>query len=165
MQTSTTVLIGVGAYAGIMLIEKFAAKNAGLQAALAWSGTYGIINVGSGYGWGEGAERISELPQVKANVDVDPLSNGCPNYQRVDLELGGLPFIDGQFDVAFASHVLEHIRNWQTCLNECQRVANHVVVVLPNPLWITTYFNRLHVNQFTFSDMAAMKSDKVEVYC
>jgi len=71
----------------------------------------------------------------------------------VNLEEAPLPFTEKQFDVAFASHVLEHLKNWEQALSEWTRIANHTVVVLPNPLSIGGWVYSEHKQHFGFGDI------------
>jgi ubiquinone/menaquinone biosynthesis C-methylase UbiE len=99
------------------------------------------------------------------NLDVN-VADDCPKCELVNLEETPLPFSDKQFDVALASHTLEHLANWQQALTEWSRIAEHVVIVLPNPLSINSYFNPLHKQHFSLGDMTYIRAhwSNVEVF-
>ena len=157
-------LLILGLYGGALVTNYYAKRDKGLSRALELSGDKGIVNIGSGCDWSGSAMAICDLPQVVANVDVS-IADTCPKCTEVNLDqMVVLPYYEGQFDVAFASHVLEHLDNWQDVLSECERVADHVIIVLPHPFSINSYFNHLHKQHFGFQDMDKMKSYKTEVY-
>lgn len=111
----------------------------------------GIINLGSGMRRTPTAWAIAHSPEIVANVDIT--QNGTPRYVQWDLEQR-LPFPDKSFDVAFGSHVLEHLENWQDALCEMFRVADNVVLVLPHPLSPAGLLHPGHRQHFTANDMA-----------
>ena len=53
-------------------------------------------------------------------------------------------FDDKQFSVAFLSHVLEHVEEPNKALNEANRVADHVVIVTPSPLFPPAWLSPQH---------------------
>lgn len=66
-----------------------------------------------------------------------------------------LPFADGEFELALAAEILEHIRfeDVPQALRELRRVSsNHVVVSLPHPGWVFSLSFKLpllpHLNLF-----------------
>lgn len=56
----------------------------------------------------------------------------------LDLEKDKLPFKDNSVDTIYSSHVIEHLRDVQLCLNECWRVLKddgYMEVIVPYGLW------------------------------
>lgn len=94
------------------------------------------------------------MPEVIYNVDYDGQG---PKAVQVNLDDIYLPFADKEFDVAFASHVLEHIVKWEESLAEWQRIADHVIVVIPNPMTIPYWVHPDHVNFFKGPDIDRIK--------
>ncbi len=131
MNTGLKVILGAtGLYFGYICINAVTQKADALELALELSGNKGIVNLGAGCerdGW---AATVCQLPQVWVNVDMEGTG---PNMYYADLEIARLPFQDKQFGVAFASHVLEHLDNWQGALDEWTRIADHTVVIVPSP--------------------------------
>jgi len=129
------------------------------------SGGRGIINVGCGPHRTVWAQKVSEDPEVVANIDVVP--DGVPNFLHLDLETDPLPFKDKQFGCAFASHTLEHLDNWEFALNEMMRVADYVVIVLPNPRSIGGWLSPEHRQHFPLADMETLAQlyPNLVVYC
>lgn len=127
-------------------------------------GEKGIINLGAGPHRTFQAQVIAESPEVAANVDIVP--DGLPNFYQLDLEQP-LPFPDNFFDAALASHVLEHLDNWEFALSEASRVADHVVVVLPHPLSPAGWLNPAHKQHFSREDIAGIERafPNVKVLC
>lgn len=125
----------------------------------------GIINLGAGPHRTLLAQTIAASPEVAANLDIVP--NGMPHFTQWDIEKGLLPFGDKAFDVAFASHVLEHLDDWEFALSEACRVADHVVVVLPHPLSIGNWLNLEHKQYFSREDIAGIERafPNVKVLC
>lgn len=122
----------------------------------------GIVNLGAGTGeYSPLATTILTDPDVKTNVDI--VSGNIPNMFIFDLEKK-LPFETKQYDVAFISHTLEHIQNWRQLLNEAKRVADNVVVVLPNPYFIYPYFYPYHKRVFSERQIEEIRKEGIYVY-
>ena len=114
----------------------------------------GIINIGAGPRRSFGAQQIATESEVLVNVDIT--LNGIPNFIQLDVEREPLPFADKQFGCAFASHILEHLDNWEFCLSEASRVADYVVVVLPHPSSISGWLAPEHKQNFSVDDIDEM---------
>jgi ubiquinone/menaquinone biosynthesis C-methylase UbiE len=172
LKTYKKVAIGAGVltlvYVTAITANYYTKRRRAFERACELVTNKGILNVGcggAGYRTNTSAREICEHPLVVANIDIN--DNGVPNFIQVDLEAGSLPFEDGAFDVAFASHVLEHLDNWAGVLNECSRVADNIIVVLPNPLSVSgKYFAPEHKQHFSFQDMRDMELNwpKATVY-
>jgi len=127
------------------------AKGAAFEEAKRLSNGKGIINIGCGPRRTYQAQVIAEQPEVLTNVDITP--NGMPHYIQLDVERSLLPFADKQFGVAFASHILEHLANCQFALGEMVRVADYVVVVLPDPRYFSGWLWPDHRQHFSVDDI------------
>ncbi|MDD5547026.1 MAG: methyltransferase domain-containing protein [Candidatus Omnitrophica bacterium] len=133
----------------------FATRSQALATARSLAIDKGMINLGAGCMRDQLTMGICGLPEVVVNADIN---SGGPNSVVTDFESGSLPFTDGEFDVAFASHVLEHIVNWEQALDEWNRIADRVIVVLPHPLSIAGRLAREHVQHFSQADAAAIEA-------
>ena len=142
-----------GLYGAAVYTNFIGQKRRAIALALSLSSSKGIVNLGAGCTRTGFAEAVCELPEVQYNVD---LGGDCPKCITANLEVAPLPFSTKQFDVAFASHVLEHLVNWQQALDEWTRIADHVVIVLPNPLSISGWVYYDHKQHFSMGDMAYM---------
>lgn len=133
----------------------FLTRSQALDTARSLTADKGMINLGAGCNRAPMTMDICNLPEVVTNADINA---GGPNSVVADFESGRLPFADRQFDVAFASHVLEHLVNWETALDEWNRIADRVIVVLPHPLSIMGHVAREHVQHFSHADARAIEA-------
>jgi len=153
--------LGKWLFAGVAIVttasvaHHISTKERAFSYAKSLVGDKGIINLGAGPHRTLLADVIANSPEVRANLDIVP--DGLPNFMQWDIE-EPLPFGDKTFDVTFASHVLEHLDNWQFTMNEATRVADHAVIVLPHPLSPGGWLNPYHKQHFSTSDMAEMES-------
>ncbi len=139
---------------GVQLLHHQVTKDAAFEEARRLNGGRGIINIGAGPGRTFLAQAIAEASEVQANIDIVP--NGMPHYLQLDVENEALPFADKQFGCAFASHVLEHLDNWQFALEEMVRVADYIVVVLPDPQSFGGWLAPDHKQHFSVDDIGEM---------
>lgn len=142
-----------------------------------------ILDVGCGEGilteqW---ADRINPGRIVGVDLDDPKLSAQWAKRQRPNLEYrtiepGGLPFADGEFELATAIEVLEHVPDPETTVAEMARVSSgHLLVSVPRePLWRILNFCRGqyvsdfgntpgHVNHWSKRSFKALLSQHGEV--
>ena len=144
--------VGVaGACAAVDLLHMTATKDEAFEEAKRLSNGKGIINLGAGPHRTYQGQVIAEAPEIFSNIDIVP--NGLPHFLQLDLEKSALPFADKQFGCALASHVLEHLVNWQLALAEMVRVADSVVVVLPDPLYFSGWLAPSHEQHFSVGEI------------
>ena len=144
----------VGVPTAIQVSHFMLTKEYAFEEAQRLSGDKGIINIGAGPHQRFGAQAMATAPEVLANIDIDP--DGLPYFIQLDVERDSLPFSDKQFGCAFASHVLEHLDDWQFCLSEASRVADYVVVVLPHPCSFGGWLHPDHKQHFSVNDIDAI---------
>lgn len=151
--------IGLGIAAGIYFIcdgiNLLAKKQEAFTVAKSLVTNKGILNAGAGPQKPLIAQSIARSPEVVANIDIVP--DGLPHYRQLDLEKTPYPYKDKQFDVIFASHVLEHLTNWQESLSEMTRIADWVIIVLPNPLSLPGWLAPAHKQHFSFQDIDSLQ--------
>ena len=103
-----------------------------------------VLDVGCGEGvlTLEWAERLGDGRIVGIDLDDEKLRAEWAGRQRPNLEFRAeeatrLPFADGEFDVATAIEVLEHVPEPEATLAEMARVAERrlLVSVPREPLW------------------------------
>jgi len=126
-------------------------KEVAFEDAKRLSSGKGIINIGAGPNRTFGAHVVARDPEVVVNIDIEP--DGLPNFIQLDVEMEPLPFADKQFGVAYCSHVLEHLDNWEFALNEMVRVADYVVIVLPDPQYFSGWIDPEHKQHFSTDDI------------
>lgn len=140
-------VMSVGACAICDLLHVTTTKSAAFEHARDLARGRGIVNLGAGPHRTYQAQVIAEDPRVLANIDI--ALNGMPHYIQLDIETEPLPFSDKQFGCAFASHVLEHLDGWRFTLAEMARVADYVVVVLPDPTYFSGWLAPAHKQHFS----------------
>jgi len=103
-----------------------------------------LLDVGCGEGvlvhkW---AERLGEKRVVGIDLEEESIQAGWAEHEAPNLEyrvIGAenLPFADGEFDLATAIEVLEHVPDPERTLAEMARCAErHLLVSVPRePLW------------------------------
>lgn len=162
MPLSTKVPPTAVAYIVFLTLNFFTTKQRAFDEAERLAGSKGIVNIGSGCSRTALAKRICLKPGI-TNVDI--VDGNAPVY-LADLELGTLPFATKEFGCAYASHVLEHLQNWQGALDEWARIADYVIVVVPHPLSIAGYLSPDHKQFFTFRDRVFIEAQwpTVKVY-
>jgi 2-polyprenyl-3-methyl-5-hydroxy-6-metoxy-1,4-benzoquinol methylase len=103
-----------------------------------------LLDVGCGEGvlvqqW---AKRLGEGRVVGIDLEEDSIQagwaeHGAPNLEYRVMEASDLPFGDGEFDLASAIEVLEHVPDPEHTVAEMARCAErHLLVSVPRePLW------------------------------
>ena len=155
----------LGVCAACDLLHMTSVKAAAFEYARQLSNGKGVINIGAGPHRTYQAQVIAEAPEVLANIDI--ALDGMPHFMQLDLERDPLPFPDKQFGCAFASHILEHLDNWQFCLEGMVRVADYVVVVLPDPTYFSGWLapeHRQHFSRDDINEMAGLYPNVVVYY-
>ncbi len=142
-----------------------------------------VLDVGCGegvltYQW---AQRLGDRPVVGADLEDPKLRAQWDMRRRPNLEFRAtaaerLPFTDGEFDLAAAIEVLEHVEDPERAVAEMARVARrYLLVSVPRePLWRAlnvargAYLRELgntpgHVNHFSRRGFAALLSRQGQV--
>ena len=84
-----------------------------------------ILDVGCGYTAHENATVI---------CDVQDLASFYKDKNFVKLDGNVLPFKDNEFDFVIASHVIEHVKDVKTFINELSRITSKGYIELPTIL-------------------------------
>ena len=151
--------IGLGIPAALYFlwdrVNYLAKKQEAFALAKSLTANKGILNAGAGPHKAFFAQTIARSPEIALNIDLVP--DGMPRFIQLDLEKTPYyQFQTKQFDVVFASHMLEHLENWQQCLNELLRIADWVILVLPHPFSLGQ-LSPAHKQHFGFKDIERLR--------
>ena len=105
-----------------------------------------ILDVGCGYTAHENATVI---------CDVQDLSNFYNEKKFIKLDGNVLPFKDNEFDFVIASHVIEHVKDVKTFINELSRISSKGYIELPTILEDNLVFENKkdHIWHMEFDDI------------
>jgi len=105
-----------------------------------------ILDVGCGY-------RANKKASVIA--DVQDFSNFYKGKNFVQLQGKKLPFKDKEFDFVIASHVIEHVNDFEFFIKELERVSSKGYIELPSRLADNLVFENKkdHIWWFCFDDV------------
>jgi len=113
-----------------------------------------LLDVGCGNGyWLNKVHKA--YPQMKLTgcdvFDAKPFNEAEINYQTGNIE--GLPFSDNSFDIVSCHHVLEHVVDLKTSIEELKRVARkQIFVVVPKQRYYYYTFDE-HVRFFPYKEL------------
>jgi len=144
------VVVGAGVWQFIVWLIEVRDKDRKYRAARADADARGKPMLVAGGPWG--GRRLRHLVNKPAHgmgdacLDVNPRAiTGCPNAVVADVTR--IPFADGTFGAAFASHLLEHLpstRAAETALTELHRVADAVYIAYPYRQSLAGWLTRGH---------------------
>ena len=120
----------------INFVNKILSKNA----------NWNVLDIGCGY-------RANENASVVA--DVQDLSDFYKNKNFIKVEEKKLPFKDKEFDFVLASHVIEHVDDFEFFIKELERISNKGYIELPSRLADNLVFENKndHIWWFTYDDL------------
>ena len=105
-----------------------------------------ILDIGCGYTAHKNATVI---------CDIQDLSNFYNDKNFVKLDGNILPFKDNEFDFVIASHVIEHVKDVKTFINELSRISSKGYIELPTILEDNLVFENKkdHIWHMEFDDI------------
>ena len=117
--------------------------NSILEKNLNWK----ILDIGCGYRANKNASVIA---------DIQDFSDFYKEKKFVKIEGNNLPFEDKEFDFVIASHVIEHIDNFEFFIKELERISSKGYIELPSRLGDNLVFENKndHIWWFCFDDTA-----------
>ena len=115
------------------MIRRTTKKN--INSLLTKNKDWKILDIGCGYSADEHANTI---------CDVQDLSNFYKDRNFIKLDSNKLPFKDKEFNFVIASHVMEHVEDIETFINELERVSNKGYIELPTKLEDNLVFENKH---------------------
>ena len=107
---------------------------------------WNVLDIGCGY-------RANENASVVA--DVQDFSDFYKNKNFIKIEEKSLPFKNKEFDFVIASHVIEHVDNFEFFIKELERISNKGYIELPSRLADNLVFENKndHIWWFTYDDL------------
>ena len=107
---------------------------------------WNVLDIGCGY-------RANENASVVA--DVQDFSDFYKNKNFIKIEEKRLPFKNKEFDFVIASHVIEHVDDFEFFIKELERISNKGYIELPSRLADNLVFENKndHIWWFTYDDL------------
>ncbi len=107
--------------------------------------SFKVLDIGCGFTANKYATTIA---------DVQDFSNFYKGKNFVKIENNKLPFKDKEFDFVIASHVIEHVEDFEFFIRELERISSKGYIELPTRLGDNLVFENVkdHIWWFTFDD-------------
>tara|TARA_B100000029_G_C17177154_1_gene815517 strand:+ start:114 stop:728 length:615 start_codon:yes stop_codon:yes gene_type:complete len=105
-----------------------------------------ILDIGCGYRAHKNATVIS---------DIQDFSNFYKNKKFIQIKEKKLPFKDKEFDFVIASHVIEHVDDFEFFIKELERISSKGYIELPSRLGDNLVFENKndHIWWFCYDDI------------
>ena len=105
-----------------------------------------ILDIGCGY---------RAHPYASVIADVQDLSNHYEGKKFIKINEKKLPFKDKEFDFVIASHVIEHVEDFEFFINELERISPKGYIELPSRLGDNLVFENKtdHIWWFVYDDI------------
>ena len=105
-----------------------------------------ILDIGCGY---------RAHPYASVIADVQDLSNHYEGKKFIKIYEKKLPFKDKEFDFVIASHVIEHVEDFEFFINELERISPKGYIELPSRLGDNLVFENKtdHIWWFVYDDI------------
>ena len=105
-----------------------------------------ILDIGCGY---------RAHPNATVIADVKDLSNYYKEKKFIKINEKILPFKDKEFDFIIASHVIEHVEDFEFFIKELERISSKGYIELPSRLGDNLVFENMtdHIWWFTYDDI------------
>jgi len=121
-----------------------------------------ILDIGCGY---------RAHPAASTIADVQDFSKLYKDKKFVKIEEKTLPFKDKEFDFVIASHVIEHVKDFEFFIKELERISTKGYIELPSRLADNLVFENQkdHVWWFSYNDIdeclvASKKNQLIEPF-
>ena len=105
-----------------------------------------VVDIGCGYSANKNASVIA---------DIQDLSNFYKGKNFIKISEKKLPFKDKEFDFVIASHVIEHVEDFEFFVKELERVSTKGYIALPTRLADNLVFENKndHIWWFSYNDV------------
>lgn len=119
-----------------------------------------VLEVGCGDGYGAGILGQRAAEYVGVDLSADAVRHASARYGSATVrfqqaDATALPLVEGTFDLVVSFHVIEHLRDTGSYLDELARVSKadgRIVLVTPNRAFRVAVgerpWNRFHVQEF-----------------
>ena len=117
-----------------------------VNSALEKNKNWKILDIGCGYSANKYATILA---------DKQDLSSFYKNENFVKIDETKLPFKDKEFDFVIASHVIEHVEDFEFFVKELERISSRGYIELPTRLSDNLVFENRndHIWWFTYNDV------------
>ena len=117
-----------------------------LNNTLSKNPTWNIADIGCGYSANKYATVIA---------DIQDLSNFYEGKNFIKIDEKKLPFDDKEFDFVIASHVIEHVEDFEFFIKELERISSRGYIELPSRLADNLVFENKndHIWWFKYDDI------------
>ena len=117
-----------------------------LNSILEKNSKWNILDIGCGY---------RAHPKASIIADVQDFSNFYKERKFVQIKEKNLPFKDKEFDFVIASHVIEHVDNFEFFIKELERISSKGYIELPSRLGDNLVFENKndHIWWFCYDDV------------
>ena len=105
-----------------------------------------VVDIGCGYSANKNASVIA---------DIQDLSNFYKGKNFIKISEKKLPFKDKEFDFVIASHVIEHVEDFEFFVKELERISTKGYIELPTRLADNLVFENQndHIWWFSYNDV------------
>jgi SAM-dependent methyltransferase len=130
-----------------------------------------VLDAGCGAGYGTAELALNAQHVTGIDVSPDALAYAAANFARTNIRwvqasAATLPFRAGTFDLVVAFEVIEHLRDWQSLLDETKRVlapGGQCIVSTPNKQFYADTRgdsgpNPFHEHEFEYEEFCAALS-------
>ena len=108
---------------------------------------WNILDIGCGY---------RAHPKASVIADVQDFSKFYQNRKFILIKEKTLPFKDKEFDFVIASHVIEHVEDFEFFIKELERISSKGYIELPSRLGDNLVFENKndHIWWFQYDDLS-----------
>ena len=126
------------------MLKRTSIKN--INKAIKENPKWKILDIGCGY---------RAHPYASVIADVKDLSNHYEGKKFIKINEKKLPFKDKEFDFVIASHVIEHVEDFEFFINELERISPKGYIELPSRLGDNLVFENKtdHIWWFVYDDI------------
>ena len=132
----------------IILDKKFLLRRTSINfinQLLKENSNWNVLDIGCGYTANKYAKTVADVQDLKEFYNEK-------NFLRIKDKT--LPFKDNEFDFVIASHVIEHVEDFQFFIKEIERISKQGYIELPTRLADNLVFENLndHIWWFKYDD-------------